>query len=216
VAPLPMITVTGHYVDLENQTVGDSYVEFTPLNPVVGDGYLIVGRTVRALIRGGLVTAEIIADSAELSEPLYVLVREVIERTAPTEYVVRPQGTTLDLTTAPRLANPPQGQLYLTAASLGQPNGVARLDANGKVPASELPDDDGGSGGGGGSLQFTQAVAAAVWGPVQHNFGYRPPAVSVFSLDWGTEYGEFQVIHLDSNSLRIAMDTPVPGVALIE
>jgi hypothetical protein len=207
-----MITVTGHYVDLENQTVGDSYVEFTPLNPVVGDGFLIVGRTVRALIRGGAVTAEIIADSADLSEPLYVRVVEVIDKAPPTEYVVRPQGTTLDLTTAPRLANPPAGQLYLTAESLGQPNGVARLDATGKVPASELPDDI----GGGGALTYTQPAPAAVWGPIQHNFGYRPPAVSVFSLDWGTEYGEFQVIHLDSNSLRIAMDTPVPGVALIE
>jgi hypothetical protein len=34
----------------------------------------------------------------------------------------------------------------------GQPNGIATLDENGKVPTEQLPDDIGGGGGGGGSL----------------------------------------------------------------
>jgi hypothetical protein len=37
----------------------------------------------------------------------------------------------------------------------------------------------------------------------------------VFSLDFGTQYTDFTVIHLDPNSLRISMDLPIAGVALI-
>ncbi len=72
-----------------------------------------------------------------------------------------------------------------------------------------------GGGSGGGTVTFTQSTPVTVWGPIVHNLGYRPAAVSVFSLDFGTQYTDFAVVHLDPNSLRISMDLPVAGVALI-
>lgn len=70
-------------------------------------------------------------------------------------------------------------------------------------------------GGGGAGLQYTQAVAATVWGPIVHNFGYRPAGVALFSSDFNQQYDDFTVQHLSANSLRIAMDVATAGVALI-
>jgi hypothetical protein len=67
----------------------------------------------------------------------------------------------------------------------------------------------------GTSLQFEQTVPASVWGPIAHGFGYRPAGVSLFDVLFGTQYDEFVVQHLDENTLRIAMDVPTAGVALI-
>jgi len=72
-----------------------------------------------------------------------------------------------------------------------------------------------GGGSGGGTVTFTQSTPVTVWGPIAHNLGYRPAAVSVFSLDFGTQYDEFTVQHLDVNTLRISMDVSATGVALI-
>jgi hypothetical protein len=64
-------------------------------------------------------------------------------------------------------------------------------------------------------VEFHQAVPASVWGPIEHGLGGRPAAVSLFSADFGQEYSEFAVQHLDADTLRIAMDEPTAGVALI-
>jgi hypothetical protein len=68
---------------------------------------------------------------------------------------------------------------------------------------------------GGVSYEHSQTVAAAVWGPIVHSLGRHPAAVSLFSADFGEQYAEFVVQHLDTDSLRIAMDTPTAGIALI-
>ena len=78
----------------------------------------------------------------------------------------------------------------------------------------------GGGGPGGGEVAlppyvFIQSIPSAVWGPIAHQFGFRPVAVAVFSLDYTTQYAEFNVQHFDVNSLRLGMETPVSGVALI-
>jgi hypothetical protein len=152
-----MIAVTGRYVDLNNQAVTDSYVQLTPVHEVTGGGYIIVGRTVRALIRNGVVDAAILADSADLSQPLYVRVVEVIHGSPPNEYVVRPQGTTLDLVTAPRVADPPRGELYVPASALAQPNGVATLGPDGLLAPAQRP-----AGSGGGAVTSVQGRTGAV------------------------------------------------------
>lgn len=74
----------------------------------------------------------------------------------------------------------------------------------------------GGGGGGGGSesFEFVQSVPQSVW-TVAHNRGSRPASVSVFSLDYNTQYDEFVVQHLNSNQLLISMDTPTAGRALM-
>lgn len=74
----------------------------------------------------------------------------------------------------------------------------------------------GGGGGGGGSesFEFVQSVPQAVW-TVAHNRGSRPASVSLFSLDYSTQYDEFTVHHVDSNQLLISMDMPTAGRALM-
>lgn len=64
-------------------------------------------------------------------------------------------------------------------------------------------------------VTFVQATPAAVWGPIVHNFGYRAAAVALFSADYSQQFDEFTVQHLDDNSLRLSMDTPTAGIALI-
>jgi hypothetical protein len=64
------------------------------------------------------------------------------------------------------------------------------------------------------SFVFTQPIAQSVWS-VPHGLGGYPAAVSVFSTDWGTQFDEFSVHHVDEDNLLISMDIPTPGVAVI-
>jgi hypothetical protein len=96
---------------------------------------------------------------------------------------------------------PSGGEVLIWDAGLGQ--------------YSPGPQSGGGGGGGGTGLQYTQNSPATVWGPIEHNFGYRPAGVAVFSVDFVTQYDDFTVQHLTANSLRIAMDVATAGVALI-
>lgn len=80
-----------------------------------------------------------------------------------------------------------------------------------------VDDPSGGGGGpgpGGGSFEFVQSIAQSVW-TVQHNLGYRPAAVSLFSMDYQQQYDEFAVQHVNTNQLLISMDTPTAGRALM-
>lgn len=144
-SPLPTITVTGRYVDLNNQPV-DGYVLLTPVYEVVGQGWIVTGATVTAYIRDGQLLTTIIADSDSLSQDLYVRVTEHLECRNGNDntYVIKPTGLTLDLGTAPRVATPPPGTLFVPLSLLGQPNGVATLDADGKLTLGQRPPAGGG------------------------------------------------------------------------
>jgi len=71
-----------------------------------------------------------------------------------------------------------------------------------------------GSGGGAAQYEHVQSVAQSVWS-INHELGLRPSAVSVFSLDYGQQYDEFTVQHVDVNNLLISMDVPTAGRALM-
>lgn len=77
-----------------------------------------------------------------------------------------------------------------------------------------IPSTGGSSGGSGGSFEFVQNIPQSVWS-VSHNLGYRPAGVSLFSLDFVTQYDEFSVQHVSSNQLLISMDVPTAGRALM-
>lgn len=79
--------------------------------------------------------------------------------------------------------------------------------------AASLVEEFGGSGGP-ISYTHTQSTPAAVW-TVAHMLGRRPAAVSMFSADYGLQYDEFAVGHVDENNLTIVVDVPTAGVALI-
>lgn len=61
----------------------------------------------------------------------------------------------------------------------------------------------------------TQASPASVWS-VHHNLGRYPAAVGLFSADFSQQWDEFSIRHVDTNNMLISMDTPTPGVAVIE
>jgi hypothetical protein len=77
------------------------------------------------------------------------------------------------------------------------------------------PGPPGAPGAGSSGFQFEQVVPAAVWGPITHGLGFRPAGIALFDALFGIQYDEFVVQHLDDNTLRIAMDKPTAGVALI-
>lgn len=146
-SPLPTIAVTGRYVDLANKPV-NGYVLLTPVYQVVGQGWVVVGSTVTAYIRNGQLNTTIIADSDALSQDLYVRVTERLDcdRGDVSTYVVKPEGATLNLATAPRVGTAPTGTLFIPASMLGQPGGVATLGTDGKLTLSQRPPGGGGSG----------------------------------------------------------------------
>jgi hypothetical protein len=71
-----------------------------------------------------------------------------------------------------------------------------------------------GGGEGPGQYEHVQPVAQSVW-TVSHQLGFRPSAVSLFSLDFAMQYDEFAVQHIDTNNLLISMDAPTAGRALM-
>lgn len=146
VSGLVTITVTGQFVDLSDRPA-NGHVILVPVNRVAGQGWIVVGTPVRVHIKAGVAAGKMITNQAALSGELYVRVTEKITGEQPQEpsYVVKPEGTTLNLTTAPRVFNPPPGQLFIPASALGQPEGVATLGPDGKLTVSQRP-----PGGGGG------------------------------------------------------------------
>lgn len=83
------------------------------------------------------------------------------------------------------------------------------------VPAVGPQGPPGPSGGpGGGNHRHDQIIAAAVW-TITHNLGRYPSGISLHSADLSVNYAEFIVQHLSVNSLRVSMDTPTAGTALL-
>jgi hypothetical protein len=78
----------------------------------------------------------------------------------------------------------------------------------------EVHSESSGGGEGPGQYEHVQNVAQSVW-TVSHQLGFRPSAVSMFSLDFSQEYDGFAVQHIDVNNLVISMDVPTAGRALM-
>lgn len=144
---LVTITVTGKFADLSDRPA-NGHVLLEPVNRVAGQGWIVVGTPVRMHIKTGQATGLMITNQAALSGDLYIRVTEQITGERPQEppYVVKPEGTALDLTTAPRVFSPPPGQTFVPASALGQPGGVATLGQDGILTLSQRP-----AGGGGGA-----------------------------------------------------------------
>lgn len=142
---LVTINVTGRYGDLSDRPA-NGHVLLVPTHRVAGNGWIVVGTPVRLHIKNGIATGKIIVNQAALDEDLYVRVTEQITGEQPPQptYVVKPEGLILDLTTAPRVATPPPGILYIPASALGAPNGVATLGPDGKLTLSQRPPGGGG------------------------------------------------------------------------
>jgi hypothetical protein len=212
------ITLTGHLHDASgNNAVG--WVQVAGLDVVLApeDDVVISLQPVHQQLMNGSFAIPIeLSTEPGSTVPALVELHQLLEGTRPVSEVLNVQttGDTIDIADAPRVILFPSdgsGVPVVSWSVVGQPGGVAPLDSAGRVPAQYLPASSGGSA----RYQHDQLVAATVWGPIDHDLGYRPAAVSVFSTDYGTQFDEFVVQHLDINRLRISMDTPTTGIALI-
>jgi len=97
--------------------------------------------------------------------------------------------------------------VYLLVAALGVT--VAPL-VGGLVPAVHLPPASGGSQ----TTRYDQTTAAAVW-PIDHGLGRYPATVVLYTPDLSEQYREYKIQHLSLISLRVSMDIPTAGVALM-
>lgn len=63
-------------------------------------------------------------------------------------------------------------------------------------------------------FRHDQTSASAVW-TIHHNLGRFPSSVTLHASGLVSDYDEFVVQHLSVNTLRVSMDAPTAGVALI-
>lgn len=162
-----------------------------------------------------------------MTDPILELVdptRELIEVTGDRDQVevVEPQRAVIEV------VDHGERVLYIVEPGAGQPpRRLADLadvadtpPADGQVPTWDaatgeyIPATPAVGAGGAVTVEHTQATPASVW-IVNHNLGVRPAAVAVFSSDFGITYDEYAVQHLSADTLRISMDTPTAGKALI-
>lgn len=82
---------------------------------------------------------------------------------------------------------------------------VLRLAADGQLYASTGTAWSGMSSAPGGFVHVQLVPQSVI--TVTHGLGYRP-SVSMYSPDYGVQYAEHQTEHLDTDTVRVSMDTP--------
>lgn len=65
------------------------------------------------------------------------------------------------------------------------------------------------------SFVHEQTTPSTVWTPITHNLGHYPASAQVYDLALAQQYDEFEVQHLSVNQLRISMDIPTAGIAIV-
>ena len=98
--PLSTVTITGSWVTPAN-TPATGQVVITPLSEVTGGGEIVAGSPVVVPLVGGSISQNFVNNSQAAT--LQYQVTEQITGAVPVTYVVVPVGSTLDLSTAPRL-----------------------------------------------------------------------------------------------------------------
>jgi hypothetical protein len=132
--PLSTVTVTGSWVTAAN-TPASGVVTVTPVTAAAGGGFIVAGTPVAVPLAAGAISKVLVSNTQATT--LQYLVTERIDGAPITTYVVTPTGSTLDLSTAPR-GTGAIVPIYILASVIGQPNGVASLGSDGKVPSSQL------------------------------------------------------------------------------
>jgi len=128
-----------------------------------------------------------------------------------------------DVRIGDRLRDDTHGVIY-TVENVTDPGGpgntadleleLKRVTAGGLGALPGLPPGGGGGTPGPGTTRYDQTTAATVW-LVDHNLGRYPAAVALFMPDLSEQYREYKIQHLSVNSLRVSMDIPTAGVALL-
>lgn len=205
--PLPpnldTVTVFGESVTITGRPAKGTII-FTPsfdspLRPTAG-GVYVVPDTIKVHLNSGEFSVQIPATDDPDFLPggwAWKVIVDIDEWKPEPFYMEAPRGPAIDLFAVVPVDVPPIFERYVRTV-----NGVGP-DSGGNVIIET-----------GARYTHTQEVPATVW-TVNHNLGFRPVAVSMFSSDFGQQWSEFGVQHLDVNSLRITTDIAVAGIALI-
>jgi hypothetical protein len=216
-AGVERVTLIGRLTRADDQPA-TGYVQVRLLNTEQvrdEDGVIITTQPERIrLVAGEFATEVPVTDDPDNLR--WIVVDLLPDETAPDQLVFTVDGTVdpVDLADVVSVPVVPDSDGHTVAVPwelVGQPRGVAPLDASGRVPVQFLPP---GQGGDSPWRRHDQVVPQAVF-TVVHNFGRQPAAVSLHSLDLQRRYEGFEVAHLDPNTVRISMDVPTACVALI-
>lgn len=168
---LTNVIVTGHWVDADGGAA-QGMVSFTPITSTSGNGYIVTAAPVYAMLENGGISESLVSDS-DVPNLQYQVVERIIGA-PPDSYVITPTGSTIDLGGIRRGA-----PIFALASTIGQPDGLATLDAQGQLSISERVD-----GGGGATHVYQQPTAAPQW-TIVHNLGYPPHGITVITDEFG-------------------------------
>jgi hypothetical protein len=131
---LSTVTVTGSWVTAAG-TPAAGVVTITPVTAAAGGGFIVAGTPVAVPLVAGAISKAVVSNAEATT--LQYLVTERIVGAKTDSYVITPTGPTLDLSTAPH-GTGDVVPIYVLASVIGQPNGVASLGVDGKVPSNQL------------------------------------------------------------------------------
>lgn len=169
--PLTNVIVTGHWVDADGGAA-QGMISFTPIASTSGGGVIVVAAPVYVMLDNGSISASLLNDTG-VPDLQYQVVERIIGQPLDS-YVITPTGSAIDLNTIPRGA-----PIFALASTIGQPNGLATLDAQGQLSIGQRV-----NGGGGASYVYQQASAAPLW-TIVHNLGYPPHGITVVTTEYG-------------------------------
>lgn len=168
---LTSVIVTGHWVNADG-SAAQGMVAFTPITSTSTGDVIVTAAPVYAELVNGAISAAVTSDT-DVPDLQYQVVERIIGQPT-TSYVIAPTGSTIDLNTISR-----SGPLFALASMIGQPNGLATLDAQGQLAIGQRV-----NGGGGATYIYEQADQAPQW-TVVHNLGYPPHGITVITNEFG-------------------------------
>lgn len=168
---LSSVIVTGHWVDADGGAA-QGMVAFTPIASTSNGGYIVTAAPVYAMLDNGSISESLVSD-VDVPDLQYQVVERIIGQPLDS-YVITPTGSTVDLNSIPR-GDP----IFALSASIGQPNGLATLDAQGQLSIGQRV-----NGGGGATYIYQQSDAAPQW-TIEHNLGYPPHGITVITNEYG-------------------------------
>ena len=146
--PLPddltTVTVTGFWGNASTGLAYRGFIAFTPsvtLTDSTGKVILPAVAIQADLINGAISLPLVATDNADIAQTGWtwnVVVNIQGAQADPWSFLLPSDPSTVDLTALTPVTPNPTASPYLSAALLGQPNGVAELNSSGQIPADEI------------------------------------------------------------------------------
>jgi hypothetical protein len=134
--PLSTVTITGSW-ETPAGAPATGRVIITPVASTTGGGQILAAEPVVLTLTNGSIDT-LLVDNTQVTTLQYQVI-EQIDGSAAVTYVITPTGGALDLSTAPRGTSTTAVPLYPLASTVGQPDGLATLGADGTLTAGQRP-----------------------------------------------------------------------------